>query len=919
MHPGTADNMQAMRAAMLVLGAWGFCAACTTPSALLRVPPSPPRQPVLRVELRQLPVQRNGLRVVVMPDPKAREVRVTLRVLVGDVDDPQGRNGLAHLVEHLTFGAPATTTQRPLSSELDAVASTYGATTELENTSYTSTADPSRLPELLRLEGLRLSGNCEAWTDEVFARERDIVRNEARERGRAHRLYAAVISSLYPELHPYRSRSGNDEDSLARITRADACGFFRAHYAPNNAVLMVSGNVTVDAVAAAIPATLGRVPTRTVATRAPIPPPLLRRPDAITVPRMRPAAVLAWPLPADPSERARLRAAVVMLATYGRSRVEGELSTLELGGPSARTIGLVIEPRKDQPLDAALREVEAARLLLIQEMTADELEHVRMHSIYLQLQRLEDAARRDDLVLEHVIASRDPAQALRGELDAVLQLTSDQARALLRDRLLLSTAAVARLQPGAGAREGDLEDPEAPDGRRDEVASAPPVHVPDEPRIDADPAAARTAASRAPAPEPFAGARERKLRNGMTVILLPLSSVPTVDARVVFRAGLGDEPPGQRGVARLAAFVLQPRPYDEGWIRDFILAGASYDVQVGRDHTSFIARGLEGHIDLLLSRLGLQLKYGMYPFRYDNRLIQRWAESLGGAWRTGRGRWYEALYGEDHPYTRGLVWRPGVVEQVDRMAMFQYREEHLQPSNATLIVAGGFDVAQAERWIDHVFGDWSGPPPRPARPTRRAAPRAIALARAVPGSLVKVELAFPIGGDRVAGLVAAQMVSSVVGDVRAQLGASYGLSAELDDARLSRSIVVAGSVAADQAAAAMALIRERIRGLAAADAGAARRFVVARRTVMTRLGALGAGSRELAERAEAAVRQGSLASYAADVEAARILTLSGLSHTLQAVDLERAAILMTGPRAAVTAAFSAVDRTPEFFEAIEAP
>jgi predicted Zn-dependent peptidase len=200
------------------------------------------------------------------------------------------------------------------------------------------------------------------------------------------------------------------------------------------------------------------------------------------------------------------------------------------------------------------------------------------------------------------------------------------------------------------------------------------------------------------------------------------------------------------------------------------------------------------------------------------------------------------------------------------------------------------------------------------RPAKRATPQTVGLAKATPGSLVKVMIAFPVEGDRVAGLVAAQMISSAVEDVRAQLGASYGLSAELDDSRLSRSILVGGSVAADRAAEAMTLIRERIRGLAASDGTAARRFVVARRKVMAKLSTTGSGSRELAELAESALRYGSVKSYAAAAEAARTLTLTQLSPTLQTIDVDRAAILMIGPRAAVTTAFSTVDRTPVFIE-----
>jgi zinc protease len=149
------------------------------------VPPQPPRKTSLVLPMHAFRIDNNGLRVVVVPDPKTSQIQVTMRYRVGAVDEPAGREGIAHLAEHLMFLQVVGPGRAELFDKLEASATWFNATTALETTTYVSRADPSRLADLLQIEGLRLGIRC---SPRDLARDRaagEVRVRAARERARA--------------------------------------------------------------------------------------------------------------------------------------------------------------------------------------------------------------------------------------------------------------------------------------------------------------------------------------------------------------------------------------------------------------------------------------------------------------------------------------------------------------------------------------------------------------------------------------------------------------------------------------------------------------------------------------------------------------------------------------------------------------
>lgn len=877
-----------------------------------RLPPSPPRRTNLGVPIHAFRIENNGLRVVLVPDPKASQVQVTMRYHVGMLDEPVGREGVAHLAEHLMFLPVVGGSREVLFDKLEATASWFNGSTGLETTTYVSRADPRRLADLLQIEALRLGIRCKTLTEEAFARERDVVRNELRERAGGIAVPAALLGALYPEDHPYRRATVADEEVVGRITREEACAFIDRHYSPDNAVLIVSGNVTGEALDEALGKLLGRVAKHPIAGHPHVAPLAARLRATTTVPVDTATAIVAWPLAADPALRARMRAVAAMMEHHIDGKIKGTIDVVELGGARAPAIAFAIAPGTDESLETAIEEAERAALGMQVWFRSESFERARAAAVYRLFARFEDGDERDELLADHVLAGRDPVQGLSAEIGALNLFSANEARQIVADRFSFATATIVSLTPREARKAGAADAAGAAGGTGAAGAAlAPQIHPPGEPRVREDPAAAHAEAKRTIERDPLAGIYERTLANGLRVILMPLTSVPTVDVRLVFPVGAIDEPERQRGVALFAAVALTPNIEDLEVLRGFYTAGGVYRFGVDREHTTFAVRGLDMYVDVLLAGLDRIVRNGTYP-DHDAQEIMRRAVAKLGREESISDAWRAAMFGPDHPYTRAEDWRRARFDALDRRAVRRFHSKHFHPRGATLIVAGGFDPAVAEPWIDYLFGDWEAGSEVP-RATDRARLQPVALAQHDEDARqVAVNIAIPIeGGTRAANMVAARMASGAIADVRKQLGASYGLHATLLESRLSTHIRIGGFVAAERAQEALALVRERIGRLAAGDAAAAALFVAARREVMARLASVEHGASALASLAETAVDlDRPLGADLRTAEAARRLTLSQMASALGAIDLARSAVLLHGPREAVTRAYAALGRTP---------
>ncbi len=234
-------------------------AACGT---LIR-PPDPDRRLDVHTDGTTFDADR-GYRFIVLPEPGSNLVRFDARYPVGSIDDPLGKEGLAHLVEHLLTEVEVSRNgvRSSLDGELATTALSFNAHTATDETTYEALALPNAIDELIRIEAERVSVGCAGIPRELFEREREVVRNELRERagGGGRELKRAIYEAIYPAGHAYRRVDSSE--SVAVITYEDVCAFIVGPYRRGTPLITISGAVDVAAVQQAVTNHFARVPKR---------------------------------------------------------------------------------------------------------------------------------------------------------------------------------------------------------------------------------------------------------------------------------------------------------------------------------------------------------------------------------------------------------------------------------------------------------------------------------------------------------------------------------------------------------------------------------------------------------------------------------------------------------------------------------
>jgi zinc protease len=190
----------------------------------------------------------NGMEVVVIPDHRAPVVTHMVWYRVGGADEPRGISGIAHFLEHLMFKS----TEKIAMGEFSKIVSRLGgmdnAFTSHDATSYFQRISKDRLPQVMAMEADRMV-NLRLSEKEVLT-ERDVILEERRSRieNNPSALLEEEMSAALQKNHPYGIPVIGWMHEMAKLSREDALAFYKRFYAPNNAILVVSGDVDPDEV-----------------------------------------------------------------------------------------------------------------------------------------------------------------------------------------------------------------------------------------------------------------------------------------------------------------------------------------------------------------------------------------------------------------------------------------------------------------------------------------------------------------------------------------------------------------------------------------------------------------------------------------------------------------------------------------------
>lgn len=779
----------------------------------LRKPPDPDRRLDVRASGAVFESD-TGYKFAALPEPGSGVIRVTVRYPVGSADDPPGKEGLAHLVEHLLYEIeiPGEGAKTSIGAELARISLWSNASTSEDSTSYETLILPESLDTLVRLEVERLTVGCAGLNPAIVAREREVVLNELREKQGAQGadLMRQIHEAVFQAGHPYRAVSS--VESVSKLTLEDVCGFLVGPYRRGKVIVVASGHVDPEALQTAAGHHLARAPKRDVTSARAAPP--IAKPQPGTV-NLRgdveePLLLATWPLPPMPSRDYRIvemamGAMPSRLEAFGLTYGWGHSAySMLLGGAHAPVLAVAVTLGSAGDLDEAKSSARKAAEYAARTLgrTGDDREspvwqarwRARAEAV---LARWESLSTRNALAAD-IMQFESGERFIVGRVDELVKAHPNEAREIVKQWIDPSRARFLLIEPSANATI-----------RTTAYSGDDEAHA-----VFVD-------AALADKPMPVLPARttlrtERyKTANGISVVMWPHGNSPIVQGALIVDSGYAHEPAGKEGIS---SFVGADRIDEDGMI--------------------FADRQLSTQVDDLVASVSWELRAPGYEVEDEVKSVLKGQLRLARAKeRTRYAREYlTALYGAKHPYARAAMTEDSL-GKITHDSLMSWARSHIVPANSALVIAGKFDPALVKRYIAYntdQVSSGSDSPDLAVEPTPKRG--FISGVTDKPSPTVAIEVGF-VGGsgidrDQAKRLVLANVLDAQLAKLRAKRALTYGFGASYAPRRAGGLWSITGEVDATRAAEAATAITTILDELRASPESYRTAFVLGRQRAL---------------------------------------------------------------------------------------
>lgn len=760
----------------------------------------------------------NGLHVIVHEDRKAPVVAVSIWYRVGSKNEPEGKTGFAHLFEHLMYNGSEHYDGEWFLPLQQAGATDMNGSTWFDRTNYYQTVPTPALDLVLWMESDRMGHLLGAVTQEKLDNQRSVVQNEKRQRD--NQPYARVnyrlYEGLFPPGHPYRHLTIGSMEDLDAASLEDVHAWFRQYYGPNNAVLVLAGDIDVETAREKVTKYFGDIPAG---------PDIDAFDTWVPDKRENTHEVMHDEVPAVLANRAW---AVASRRDRDAALLELAAAVLGQGRTSRLYFELIYERQVASDVSVHVVPFELASVFdLAITLNPGERAEVATEAMDRVIAKfLEEGPTREEL--ERAVA-RINATTVRG-----LELVNDKATALAEGKLYHDDPAfvqtylewinsatpadvrdAARRWLGRGWHQVDV----LPAGRYattgqgvDRAAGLPPLPT-DMPTLS------------------FPPVRTGTLSNGTRVVVAERRSLPLVELSIQFDAGYAADAGGKLGVASFAMSMLE-----RGTTNRSALEIAEEEERLGADLTT--GSNLDASV-VNLSALKAQLSASIALWADVIRnptFAEEEIARLKGQWLAGIAQEKATptslalrllppvLYGEGHAYAVPFTGSgtPESIQSITREDLVTFHRRWLRPDNATIFVVGDTSLEEITAELERALDGWTAPAePKPTKNIEdvapRSSPRIILVNR--PGS----PQSFILGGSLLPGLgtdrdLAIEAMNGVLGgsftarinmNLREDKGWAYGASTILQNARGMRPYLAYAPVQTDRTADSLAeIIRE---------------------------------------------------------------------------------------------------------------
>lgn len=645
----------------------------------------------------------NGLRLIVHEDHKAPIVAVNVWYHVGSKNEKEGRSGFAHLFEHLMFNGSENFNDDYFQALERIGATDLNGTTNQDRTNYFQNVPTAGLDQALFLESDRMGHLLGAIDSAKLDEQRGVVQNEKRqgENQPYGRQYELTMPNIYPKGHPYSWTVIGSMEDLNAASLEDVHQWFKTYYGPNNAVIVIAGDIKPDEAYAKVKKYFGNIP----------PGPSLAKPQvAISkrsentrlsyqdrVPEAR--ILQVWNIPEWGSkERVYLELAGGVLSSGKNSRLykklqyEDQVVSSVYAYVSSREIGSNFSIMANVKQGEAVEEVEQKINGLLNDFiqngpTEEELQRIKSQyfaSFIKGMERIGGFGGKSDILAENEVYASDP-EFYKKRLKAVNDATTDDVKNaakkwLTEGKFTLTCTPYPQLN-----------------------ASAEGVDRSKLPSLGE------------PVPARFPDIQQTSLKNGLKVILAQRKDVPTVVMELVVDAGYAADQFSRPGTASLAMNMM-----DEGTktlntlqiSEKLQTLGASVSAYADPDASYIYMSALKPTFD---ESLALYSDIILNPAFPENEFERLKKEQIAAIKREKSSPVQMAirvfpklLYGENHPYGLPLSGS-GFEESVSAMTVKDVRDYYstwIRPNNATLVVVGDLTLSELTQKLEDKFKGW---------------------------------------------------------------------------------------------------------------------------------------------------------------------------------------------------------------------
>ena len=672
----------------------------------------------------------NGLRVIVHTDRKAPIVAVNIWYHVGSKDESLGKSGFAHLFEHLMFQGSENHHGEYFAPFKQVGVTDQNGTTNTDRTNYFQNVPTTALDTALFMESDRMGHLLGAIDQAALDEQRGVVQNEKRqgENQPYGRSYDALVRALYPEGHPYHHTVIGSMNDLNAASLEDVKTWFRSWYGPNNAVLVLAGDIDLVTAKAKAAKYFGDIPAS--ASLAAKPPMIAARTkstrDSMTDRVAQTRIIRIWNVPQYGSadvERLQLFAQVLGGSRASRldkrlffgdklvDRISASMDASELGGTFDITADI------KQGVDPAVVEKaikEELAKLLSEGPTVAELEQARTvfkASFVRGIERIGGFGGKADALAECTVYTGNPG-CFREQLARIESSTPAQIKATA-NKWLRAGDHILTINPGEVTP--IAEEPSVSGGRPAVIPKADSKFKTIASDLDRSKGVPVTSSF----PDlKFPVLQRGQLSNGIKVILAERHDVPVVQMSMEFPGGFASDQGRKQGTASFTMGMLDEGAgnYDAiGLGNRSESLGAIIGSGASLDSAEVTLSALKGKLDDSMALYADVIRRPRFEEAEIDRVRANWLATIKQEKTSPGGMTQRVVaplvFGAGHPYAIpfGGTGYEADIAGLSRDEMLAWHREQVRPDTATVMIVGDTTLAEITPLLEKYFGNWQAP------------------------------------------------------------------------------------------------------------------------------------------------------------------------------------------------------------------